>query len=90
MKNKKFRVFKFDFRVEIKNYFYTSKFEEKTLLVMGANINKAFKMSFVGSTKTGVTMVARTRDFLEDGPFCLVRNELHVFGGRRDDRKVRR
>ena len=86
-KNKKMRMFKFDDRAEIKNFYL---FYGRAILVMGENLEEAFSMSFDGKTRNKATIVAPSNDYLQYAPHALVKNELFIFGGWTDKQKVRK
>ena len=88
VKNKKLRFFKFDHLTEIKNVIHNKP--ESAFLVMGENLKEAFSISLDGSTKTPATIKAPRDDYLKYSPHALIKNELFIFGGWTDNRKVRK
>ena len=55
---------------------------------MGRNLQDAFSISFDGSTKTGVSIKAPSNGYIGYAPHALVKNELFIFGGYGDPKKV--
>ncbi|CAG5076698.1 Oidioi.mRNA.OKI2018_I69.PAR.g8523.t1.cds [Oikopleura dioica] len=51
------------------------------ILVIGADVNEAFSISFDGQTSTKATISAPRDDYLELAPHALIKNELYIFGG---------
>ena len=90
VKNKKFRIFKFDRGTGIKNFIHNPG---NAILVMGDNLNEAFLISLDGSRKTPAKIKAPENEYygyLEYSPHALIKNELFIFGGHPDCRKVRK
>ncbi|CAG5114245.1 Oidioi.mRNA.OKI2018_I69.chr2.g8307.t1.cds [Oikopleura dioica] len=60
----------------------------KRLLVMGRELSQAFSISFDGTEKTAAIITAPDNNFIDGGPFALVKGNLYIFGGYFDDRQV--
>ena len=62
----------------------------KALLVMGRELNRAFSITFDGSDSMTPTIKAPRNNYLEWAVHALIKNELFIFGGLPDARKVRK
>ena len=88
---KKLRIFKFDERAEMKNFYFS---HGKAILVMGGNLEKAFLISFEGFRKKKAAIVAPGNEFssmyIESAPHALVKNALFIFEGNWDKKRVKK